>query len=98
MNNHYDTFLTKDILDSAHPEFITMYRGTNLPHDAPIGSAYLKNDSLYINVRQDNAQWELANTEPEVKYLKPELAICECCGTPLHGDKCEYCGSTYIWK
>ncbi len=29
---------------------------------------------------------------------RPYLTICECCGAPLHGDKCEYCGSTYIWR
>ena len=51
-----------------------MYRGTNLPHDAPIGSAYVKDDTIYINTQQDNAQWEIlatAYTEPEIKYLKP---------------------------
>ena len=36
--------------------------------------------------------------ESEIKYLKPELAVCECCGAPLKGNKCEYCGSTYIWR
>ncbi len=99
MNNHYDTFLTKDILDSAHSEFITICGG--FPHDTSIGTICLKKDNLYINTQQDNAQWEIlgtVNSEPEVKYLKPELAICECCGAPLHGDKCEYCGSTYIWR
>lgn len=29
---------------------------------------------------------------------KPYLAVCECCGAPLKGTQCEYCGSTYIWK
>ena len=86
--------------DLIHP-FITVYCGTDFPYDAPIGSMCLKNDNLYINTQQDNPQWELLptiNAEPKVQYLKPELTICECCGAPLHGNKCEYCGSTYIWR
>ena len=92
MNNYYDESLAEYVLDSVQPELITMYRGVNLPQDAPIGSACLKNDTIYINTQQGNPQWEIlatAYSEPEVKYLKPELAICECCGAPLHGDKCE---------
>ena len=101
MHDYYDESIAEYVLNSAHPELITMYRGTNLPQDAPIGSAYLENDTIYINTQQGNPQWEIlatVNSEPEIKYLKPELAICECCGAPLHGDKCEYCGSTYIWR
>lgn len=32
------------------------------------------------------------------KTLEPKLITCQCCGAPLKGNKCEYCGSTYIWK
>lgn len=101
MNDYYDEFLAEYVLNSVQPELITMYHGTDFPPDASIGSVCLKNDTLYINTQQDNPQWEIlatAYSEPEVKYLKPELAICECCGAPLHGDRCEYCDSTYIWR
>jgi len=100
-NNYYDESLAEYVLNSAHPELITVYSGKIVSQDAPIGSMYIENDHLYIKTQQDNPQWELlptVNSEPEVRYLKPELAVCECCGAPLRGDKCEYCGSTYIWR
>lgn len=95
MNNYYDEFLGRYVLNSEHPELVTMYCD-----DKPIGSICLKDDDFCIKT-QDIPQWAVlatVNSEPEVRYLKPELAICECCGAPLHGDKCEYCGSTYIWR
>ena len=82
-------------------DFITMYSGTDFPDKAPIGSIFIKdNNSLYINT-ESNPQWSFLSTingKPEIEYLKPELAICECCGAPLRGNRCEYCGSTYIWR
>lgn len=98
MNNHYnyyDESIAEYVLNSPHPELITVYGD-----DTPIGSICLKGDDLCIKT-QDIPQWSLLatiNSEPEVRYLKPELAICECCGAPLEGNKCEYCGSTYIWR
>jgi len=72
--------------------------------DEPYGTVCLKDNDLYLSKGGDS--WVLLTsnsyitdyTEPEIKYLKPELSICECCGAPLRGNKCEYCGSTYIWK
>jgi len=59
-------------------------------------------DSLSININTEpNPQWSslpTINGKPTIEYLKPELATCKCCGAPLHGNRCEYCGSTYIWR
>jgi hypothetical protein len=92
MNNHYnyyDESIAEYVLNSPHPELI-MYCD-----DKPIGSykdenGYLHKGNYLVN---DHGTYE-----PEIQYLKPELAVCECCGAPLHGNKCEYCGSTYIWR
>jgi len=91
MNNYYvDEFLAEYVLNSPHPKLITVYGD-----DTPIGvyedeDGYLHKNNYLINDR--------CTYEPEIKYLKPELAVCECCGAPLKGNKCEYCGSTYIWR
>lgn len=89
-NNYYDEFLAEYVLNSPHPELITVCGG--FPHDTPVAT---------ISLEDDNPHWAVlttVNSEPKIEYLKPELAICECCGAPLEGNKCEYCGSTYIWR
>lgn len=100
---HYiDEEEVSNIIDSISPDFLTVYSGTDFPDKAPIDSIFIKDcDSLYVKTENEFPQWSLLSTissEPKVEYLRPELAICECCGAPLRGNRCEYCGSTYIWR
>ena len=73
-----------------------------LPTDAQNGSIVITSTTQTPYVRLDSQWIEIGPTTisspPVIEYLKPELAVCECCGAPLKGDKCEYCGSTYIWR
>lgn len=94
MNNqysYYDESIANYVLNSPHPELITVYSGT------PISTISFKDEGGYLH-KNDYLVNDHGTYEPEIKYLKPELAVCECCGAPLKGNKCEYCGSTYIWR
>ena len=101
-NDYIDKEEVSKIIDSISPDFLPVYSGVDFPDKAPLGSMFINNDgcSLYVNTGS-NFQWfSLAtiNGKPEAEHLKPELAVCKCCGAPLEGNKCEYCGSTYIWR
>lgn len=32
--------------------------------------------------------------EPDLK-LEAKPMVCQCCGAPMNGDRCDYCGVTY---
>lgn len=91
MNNYYDESIAKYVLNSPHPQLIMYF------DDKPIGDISFKDEDGYLHASNYLAT-DHGVYEPEIKYLKPELAVCECCGAPLKGNKCEYCGSTYIWR
>jgi len=69
------------------------------PADAGIGSVYINTTDNTSYVLADD--WiGMGSISVDYGYNRPQevklvLATCDCCGAPLNGDRCEYCGSTY---
>ena len=90
-------------------ELIRKYRDANircigtfseLPPFGNAGDVCIKecDQTTWIHTGETWMNIDLVERSPVELYHTPTkkvLSICECCGAPLPGDTCEYCGSTY---